>query len=59
VVNLLVMTFLSPCINATIVLFKEHGTRNSIAILTTVLVYSLIVGGIVHHACSALGITFT
>ena len=59
VVNLLVMTFLSPCINAAIVLFKEHGTRISILILTTVFVYSLIVGGVVHHTCSALGITFT
>jgi ferrous iron transport protein B len=59
VVNLLVMTFLTPCINATIVVFKEHGTRNSIIILGTVLVYSLVVGSVVHHTCSALGITFT
>ena len=59
VVNLLVMTFLTPCINATIVLFKEHGTRNSVIILGTVLVYSLVIGGIVHHTCSALGVTFT
>jgi len=59
VVNLLVMTFLTPCINAAIVLFKEHGTRNSVIILGTVLVYSLLVGGIVHHTCSTLGITFT
>ncbi|MBW1893891.1 MAG: ferrous iron transporter B [Deltaproteobacteria bacterium] len=59
VVNLLVMTFLSPCINAIIILFKEHGSRAAIAILGTVLVYSLIIGSIVNHTCITLGITFT
>ena len=58
VVNLLVMTFLSPCMNAVIVLFKERGARVASVMLGTVLVYSIIVGSIVYHTCHALGVTF-
>jgi ferrous iron transport protein B len=59
VVNLLVMTFMIPCINATIVLFKERGIRVAVAICTTVMIYAVIVGSIVNHVCLFLGITFT
>jgi len=59
VVNLLVMTFLFPCINATIVLFKERGTRAAVTIMTINVVYAILVGSIVSHACRILGITFT
>ena len=59
VVNLLVMTFMIPCINATIVLFKERGIRVAVAICTTVMIYAVIVGSIVNHMCLFLGITFT
>ncbi len=59
VVNLLVMTFLSPCINATIVLFKERGSKAAIAIMGMVMIYAVLVGAMVNHACRFLGITFT
>jgi ferrous iron transport protein B len=59
VVNLLVMTFLFPCINATIVLFKERGTRAAVTILTINVIYAILTGSIVSHACRILGITFT
>jgi ferrous iron transport protein B len=59
VVNLLVMTFLTPCINAIIVLFKERGNKTASIIVFTVLVYALLMGGVVNHVCIALGITFT
>ncbi len=59
VVNLLVMTFLFPCINATIVLFKERGTRAAVTIMTINVVYAILIGSVVSHACRILGITFT
>jgi len=59
VVNLLVMTFLSPCINAIIVLFKERGQKTAIIIICSVTCYAIIMGGLVNHICLALGITFT
>ena len=59
VVNLLVMTFLTPCINAIIVLFKERGRFTATIIMGTVIVYAIVMGGLVNHICLALGITFT
>jgi ferrous iron transport protein B len=59
VVNLLVMTFLSPCINATIILFKERGTKAAASILGAVMIYAVLVGTVVNHVCRTLGITFT
>jgi ferrous iron transport protein B len=59
VVNLLVMTFLSPCINATIILFKERGTKAAATILGSVMVYAVLVGTTVNFICRTLGITFT
>ncbi|MEI6127784.1 MAG: nucleoside recognition domain-containing protein, partial [Pseudomonadota bacterium] len=58
VVTLLVMTFIAPCINATIVLFKERGVKAGFVILTSVTAYAIIVGSIVSHTCGFLGITF-
>jgi ferrous iron transport protein B len=58
IVNLLVMTFLSPCINATIVLFKERGVRAAMVIMATVFVYALTIGGVINHICLFFGITF-
>ena len=58
VVNLLVMTFLTPCINAIIVLFKERGKKTASIIVSLVLVYALLMGSLVNHTCRALGITF-
>ena len=59
VVNLLVMTFIAPCINAIIVLLKERGIRVCAAIIGAVTVYAIIVGSIVNHTCRLLGVTFT
>lgn len=59
VVNLLVMTFLSPCMNATIVLFKERGSRAAIIILVTVMIYAILIGSIVNYTCRLLGVTFS
>ncbi len=59
VVNLLVMTFIAPCINAIIVLFKERGVKVSVTILSVVTVYAIIIGSIVNHTCRYFGITFS
>lgn len=59
VVNLLVMTFLSPCMNATIVLFKERGGKAAAVILGSVMIYAVLIGSFVNHACRLLGITFS
>lgn len=59
VVNLLVMTFLTPCLNAVIVLFKERGTKTAMIIMTTVLFYALTIGSVVNHLCLLFGITFS
>ncbi len=59
VVNLLVMTFLSPCMNAVIVLFKERGSRAATVMMGTVMVYAVLVGSMVSHFCRWLGISFT
>jgi len=59
VVNLLVMTFIIPCINATVVLFKERGIKVAVAICASVMVYAIVLGTIFNHACHFLGITFT
>ena len=59
VVNLLVMTFLTPCMNAIIVLFKERGSRAAIAIMSTVMIYAILTGSMVNYTCRLLGITFS
>ncbi|KPK26012.1 MAG: hypothetical protein AMJ61_10150 [Desulfobacterales bacterium SG8_35_2] len=59
VVNLLIMTFLTPCINAILVLFKERGKKTAVLIISTVVVYAILMGSLVNHICLALGITFT
>ncbi|MBF0413576.1 MAG: ferrous iron transporter B [Desulfamplus sp.] len=59
VVNLLVMTFIAPCINAIIVLFKERGINIGAVIMGTVIVYAFIIGSVVNYTCLAFGITFS
>jgi ferrous iron transport protein B len=58
VVNLLVMTFIIPCINSAIVLFKERGFKASVVISATVVIYAVVVGSLVNHICQFFGITF-
>jgi len=59
VVNLLVMTFLTPCINAILVLFKERGQKTAVLIMGTVVVYAILMGSLINYICLALGVTFT
>ena len=59
VVNLLVMTFLTPCINAIMVLFKERGRKTAFMIIGTVIIYAVTLGTVINKFCLALGITFT
>lgn len=59
VVNLLVMTFIAPCLNAIIVLYKERGIKAGTGIMVAVTVYAIVLGSIVNHTCSFFGITFT
>ncbi|MCK5422965.1 MAG: hypothetical protein KAJ08_12410, partial [Deltaproteobacteria bacterium] len=59
VVNLVVMTFVVPCVNAIIVLLKERGLRAAAAILVAVMIYAALLGSIVNHTCRFLGITFS
>ena len=59
VVTMLVMTFLMPCINATIVVFKERGIKTALIILGTVIIWAIIVGATFNFVCRSLGFTFT
>jgi ferrous iron transport protein B len=58
VVTMLVMTFVMPCINATIVIVKEYGFKACLAILGTTVASALAVGALVNLICRSLGITF-
>jgi len=58
VVALLTMTLLIPCVNTMVVLVKERGARSAGAIVAGAFLYALLAGGLVNHACMALGITF-
>ena len=58
VVNLLVMTLISPCVNAIIVLFKERGMRAGSTIVFTGVVYALIIGSAMNYTCRFFGVTF-
>jgi ferrous iron transport protein B len=58
VVAMLVMTFLMPCINATIVIFKERGIKTSLAILGFASVWAMVMGALVNFVCKTAGITF-
>jgi len=59
VVNLLVMTFVAPCINSFIVLFKERGVKVGLAINIAVFVYAILMGSIVNNFCLSFGVTFS
>ncbi len=59
VVNLLVMTFVAPCINSFIVLFKERGIKTGLSINISVFLYAIIMGSLVNHICMYFGITFS
>ena len=58
VVTLMVMTLMIPCINSVLVMYKERGFLVSTAILLTVIVYSLLAGGLIHFLFRWLGVQF-
>ena len=58
VVTLYVMTFVVPCVNAVIVLFKEQGARVCVVLLLIVSSYALLAGTALNWGCQALGVTF-
>jgi len=58
VVTLLVMTFLTPCVNASLVLIKERGLGRALTMLLVVSAYALLVGAAVNAVCRGLGVTF-
>ncbi len=59
VVTMLVMTFLIPCINSAIVIFKERGPRTAFALLSGVILWALVMGVSFNFICRTLGVTFT
>jgi len=59
IINLLVMTFLTPCINAIIVLIKERGFRTAMALMLSVMVYAFAFGTVLNYICTLTGVTFT
>jgi Fe2+ transport system protein B len=58
VVTLLVMTLMIPCINSVLVMYKERGFWVATVILFTVMLYSLVVGGLANAAFRWLGASF-
>ncbi|MBF0499289.1 MAG: ferrous iron transporter B [Candidatus Riflebacteria bacterium] len=59
VVCLLVMTFMIPCFNSTMVLYKERGGRITSVIVVAVMMWAIILGTFVNHFCTWAGITFS
>jgi ferrous iron transport protein B len=58
VVTILLMTFVAPCINSVLVLYKVRGTLAATAILLVITGYALVLGAVVNHGCHILGVTF-
>jgi len=58
VITMLVMTFLSPCVNAVLVLFKERGARVAGLLLAFVTVWALLAGKADSPLRRWLGVTF-
>ncbi|HNZ26835.1 MAG TPA: ferrous iron transporter B [Spirochaetota bacterium] len=54
VVMLLIMTFLTPCINSMIVIFKERGVKTGLGIIGFVIPYALLVGAVVNFILTSL-----
>jgi ferrous iron transport protein B len=59
VVTLLVMTFVTPCVNSVLVLIKERGLRVALVLVLLAMVHALVVGAAFSGACRTLGVTFT
>ena len=57
--NLVEIGAIAEATNAAIVLVKERGLKVATITIIGVMGYALIVGGLVSHACTWLGVTFT
>jgi ferrous iron transport protein B len=49
IVNLLLITFIMPCVNAILVIVKERGAKVAVAICGFVLIYAILVGALVNR----------
>ena len=58
VVCLLIMTFLSPCVNSILIIIKELGMKVMAGIMCFVVPFSFLIGTIVNHACRFFNISF-
>ncbi len=58
VVSLLLLAFLSPCVNAVIGMLKERGVKATLAIMAFVTPYALVVGAVVNWICRGVGVSF-
>jgi len=54
IVNLLIITFLVPCINAILVIVKERGSKVAISIFGFVLIYAILMGALVNYMLISL-----
>jgi ferrous iron transport protein B len=54
IVNLLLITFLMPCVNAILVIVKERGAKVAVAICGFVLIYAILIGALVNRTLLAL-----
>lgn len=59
VTAMIVMIFITPCINSIIVLFKERGFRAGFSIVVAVMAYAILIGCVVNYTCRFLGVTFS
>ncbi len=57
-VTLLIMTIFTPCVNATIVLWKERGLKTCVTLLLIVSGYAIVAGATLNWTCQAMGVTF-
>lgn len=58
VVNLFIMTFLVPCLNAVMALVKERGPKVASIMVGALVLYAICVGAFLNHLFRLLGITF-
>jgi ferrous iron transport protein B len=58
VVSLLLLTFLSPCVNAVLVMLKERGVKGTLSIMVFVTSYALVVGATLSWICRTFGVSF-
>ncbi len=58
VINLLLVTFLIPCVNAILVIVKERGWKVAVGIAAFAISYAICMGGILNFTFTKLGVTF-